>query len=114
MNRHIRYLQFAAAVSIHRKDDRRFFHGAVCVRKDGAIVYSYNGNPRFPDRRHHAEYRCARKSDVGGYLYVARTDKRGSWALSKPCESCIRAMASAGIERCYYTIAPEEYGVMVL
>ena len=41
----------------------------------------------------------------GATIYVARWDRNGRQAIAKPCRSCARAIAAAGIRRAVYTTA---------
>lgn len=102
-------IELAAQISRLKDDDRHFCLGAVGVRKDGVIVASCNGNPKEPDRRHHAEYRLSRKLDRGSTVYVARTLADGSMAMARPCIHCWKALQSKGVERVYWT-QPVKYG----
>lgn len=86
------------------KDDaRRFRLGAVGLRKDGVIVASCNGNPRFPDRKHHAEYRVCRKLTDNSVVYVARVLADGSIGCAKPCPSCMKCLKSKGVLAVFWT-----------
>lgn len=110
----VRYLNSAALLSRVKDDNRTFCIGSIGIRSDKAVVGSYNGNPRFPDRMHHAEYRLSRKLTTGSVVFVARTLVTGDWALAKPCPDCFTRLLNIGTKRIYYTIAPNEYGVLVL
>lgn len=105
------YLNMAAEIAF--RDDGRTYHlGAVAVRSDGAMVSARNSRTECPNRRAHAEYRVARKSDVGATVFVARITRAGEWATARPCINCQRAMRSRGIKKVYYTISPDEYGCL--
>lgn len=97
-----------------RRDGRSFFHGAIGVRKDGAIVHAINGSSKVPSRQAHCEYRLSTRLDVGSVVYVVRRRKDGTLANSKPCMNCEKAMRSVGVRRVYYSIGDSEYGVMDL
>lgn len=96
-------IELAIEVSRLKDDDRHFCLGAVGVRADGALVTACNGNPKEPDRRHHAEYRLCRKLDKGSVVYVARTTVDGRVACAKPCMSCMKAMKYKGVRGVWYT-----------
>ena len=51
----------------------------------------------------HAIVRAKGESLHGCHLYVARLDRRGLWADSKPCPACTLAIRMAGITRVTYT-----------
>ena len=118
MNRKIfNYLEIAANVATQKKDRRSFFLGVVGVRKDGRLVSASNGPTVVPSKNAHAEARVSRKLDVGSIVYIARMamnrkTKKREFALSKPCKSCQRILKSVGVKRVYYTIGPNEYGIM--
>lgn len=107
-----RVLNFACIVATAKKDDRVYKHGAVGIRKDGAMVTARNGNPKEPDPYHHCERRLVRKLDKGSRVYLARSLADGTWANSKPCYSCEVALVSAGVRKIFYTIGPQEYGTI--
>lgn len=114
MNKIISYLKIASEIASKGQDFRSFFVGAVAVRNDGAIVYSYNGPTRHPSRQAHAEYRISRKTDVGSIVYVARIRLDGDLAMAKPCKNCKKILSSKGVKRVYYTIDNKNYGFMDL
>jgi len=108
-----RLLERAAGVSLGGSQDRKYYLGAIGVRTDGALVSAVNGgiaNQRTPSA--HAETRLCRKLDFGSTVYVARTAKNGDFAMARPCKGCILSMKRRGVRRCYYTIGPDEWGVM--
>lgn len=117
------YLRLAAEVAVFKCDTRSHRLGAIGVRSDGVMVAAYNGtayyngaiyrqNPkRMPSM--HAEARLTRKLDFYSTVYVARPMKTGL-GLARPCPSCQRALRRKRVERVYYTISDNEYGVMEL
>lgn len=126
-----RMLMEAAMVSRLRKDDRRYFIGAIGLRSDGTKVKACNGNPKEPTREHHCEYRLSRKLDRGSTVFVARTTSKESdgcsgrplyvsedsgrqLSMAKPCADCEKALRFRGVARVYYSISDEEYGVLCL
>ncbi len=104
----------AAVISRLKDDKRTFFIGTVGIRRDDKVVSAYNGNQRYPDPKHHAEFRLSRKLTPGSVVYVSRTRCDGTWALAKPCKDCHVRLVNFGIERVYYTIGEKEYGVLWL
>lgn len=111
----MKHLQQAILFSLthHRRSVYRL--AAVGVRADGVVVQSRNGcifHQRIP--RAHAEARLARKLTPGSVVYVARTLKDGTVAMAKPCVSCQNCLRHRGVDRVYYTIAYNEYGVLKL
>lgn len=102
---HLRHINLAIEVSRTKDDDRRFKLGAVGLRKDGTLVASCNGNPKEPDRKHHAEYRVSRKLDRGSVVYVARTWADGTWANAKPCPNCMKALCYRKVTQVYWTVS---------
>jgi len=117
MNRKIfSYLEIAAKAALGKElITRNFIHGAVGIRKDGAIVKSLNSSSEVPNRKLHSEYRVCAKMDFGGEVYVARVRlDTMEFGISKPCKDCIKVMTHRGVKRVYYTIGPDEYGVIYL
>lgn len=94
MNRKIfNYLEIAAKAALGKEIiTRNFIHGAVGIRKDGAIVKSLNSSSEVPNRRLHSEYRVCMKMDFGGELYVSRVRlDTMQFGMSKPCQPCIKS-----------------------
>lgn len=106
-----RMLQEAAIVSRLKRDDRRFYIGAIGLRSDGTRIIAWNGNPKEPTRQHHCEFRLARKADVGTVIYLARTLHGGSLGPSMPCRACQKVLRFRGVHKVYYTIDSDTYGV---
>ena len=97
--------------------DKRKHHllAAVAKRKDGAIVSSRNGMTQVPRPSAHAEARVLKKAGHGATLYVAKVQKKsGEWGLAKPCKNCMTLIRNMKVKRVFYTIAPQEYGVIDL
>ena len=110
-------LNMAAAQAIKKNtiDMRCFRIGSVGVRNDGAIVYSRNLSDTNRNRRIHSEYRLARKLDFGAIVFVARVLRDGiTVGMARPCPDCERLLRQMKVRKVYYTIAPDEYGVLVL
>ena len=108
------YLYLAASYARADEDPRKAYRfGGIAVRADGVAVRSRNGSAQGPVPEHHCEARLCRKLTPGSTVYVARVSRLGDWALARPCGNCERLMRNRGVLRCYYTIAPDEYGVMV-
>lgn len=113
-----RYLRLAAEVACLKVDARTYRLGAVGLRSDGVMVVAYNGTAyqgktcrRFPAM--HAEARLARKLDFYSTVYVTRVMQPGM-GLARPCLNCQRALRRKRVERVYYTISDDEYGVLEL
>ena len=51
----------------------------------------------------HAIIRARGESLHGAHLYVARLDRRGMWASSRPCPACRMAIRMAGITLVTFT-----------
>lgn len=96
-----------------REEPKAYRFGGIGVRADGAVVKSRNGSGLGPVPEHHCEARLCRKLTPGSTVYVARVSRAGDWALARPCANCERLLRNRGVARCYYTIAPDEYGVLV-
>ena len=90
-------------------------HGAVIVRSGSVLAIGWNkaknghivfGNGELLCCTVHAEMDALRQvaSDTtNATMYVARINNHGETRLSKPCESCARALLDAGIKRVVYT-----------
>lgn len=110
-----RLLDIATGVALGRLNHKQTFRlGAAGMRKDGVIVVSFNGSPKEPEWQHHAESRLCRKLTPDSVVAVVRVLANGSWAMSRPCDSCQRCLTRMGVKKVFYSIAPNEYGVMAL
>ena len=108
------YLNEAAKVAIGRdieKQKRNFLLGSIGLRADGAIVRASNIHTDVPTPSAHSEWRTLRKMDKGSpYLFIARIRYLDmDWGMARPCKSCVLAIRDKGIERVYYTVAPNKY-----
>lgn len=104
-------LRIAAGISVKGNKIRRAFLGAVGVRSDGIMVYSYNGCAENKKPEIHAEARLSKKLDVGATVYVARTRRDdGTIAMAKPCCHCENALRHRGVKKVFYTISESEWG----
>jgi len=113
-NKIFNYLEIAGRVALQKSSERSFLLGAVGVRRDGALVRAFNGSDLIPNRKAHAEYRLAKKLDWGAEVYVVRILKStGRFAMSRPCDSCLKALRSKGVVKIYYTIGEREYGTII-
>lgn len=88
--------------------------GAAGLRKDGVVVVSFNGVPKFPNWKHHAESRLCKKLTPESIVAVARVLWNGELANSRPCKGCQKCLRRKGVSVVYYTIGPGEYGVLKL
>jgi tRNA(Arg) A34 adenosine deaminase TadA len=105
--------QIAAERAAKNRDRRTFFVGAIGIRRDGTMVMAWNGSSKEPNRVAHAEFRLASKLDQGAVVYVARI-KVGDWSLglAKPCQACQKILKSKKVKRVFYSIGPDEYGII--
>lgn len=99
------------AIGVARSGPRRDFrHGAVGIRRDGAIVTSINATATHPFPAGHAEARVVRKIDKGAIVYVARVDRvNGEPANSTPCPRCLARLRSKGVTKVFFTLGPTSY-----
>lgn len=108
----------AAAVAIEGRswyDNRSFMLGAVGLRRDGVLVSARNIAATDVTPSAHAEARVVKKLTCNSVVWVARVGRaRGDWALARPCEKCQNRMKTAGVKKVIYTIAPNEWGVLLL
>lgn len=87
---------------------------AIAIRQDGTIVSSRNGMTQVPRPSAHAEARVLKKAGHGSVLYVAKISKKGEPGLAKPCANCMSLIKNKKVKRVYYTIGPDEFGVIDL
>jgi len=114
-------LKLAAKVAVptYENDHRDFWLGCIGIRKDGVIVSAKNGavsldlnviSSRSP--KNHAEGRALRKMSKGGVLYVARVKKGDhSLGMARPCFMCQTLIISRNIEKVFYTVNENQYGI---
>lgn len=106
-------MEYAAA----KDDDRGFRLAAMGFRKDGAIVRSRNGHPKYwmqPTIQAHAETRLAKKLDVGSIVVVIRILANGKLAMAKPCHNCERVLRSRRVSKVIYSDDNGELQTMIL
>lgn len=100
-------------------DARNFWLGCVGIRQDGAIVSGKNGavhctsiNEYQLIPNSHAEGRVLRKLGKGGTIFVSRVSKiNHSLAMAYPCPTCQVRITSFQVNKVYYTINPNQYGI---
>ncbi len=116
MGTDVRMLKAAAenAVNINRIDKRKSRFGAIGKRADGVYVYARNATSSCRNYSHHAEVRLCAKLTPASTIWLVRINFEGNWLLAKPCERCMMCMRHTGVKRVIYTIAHNEYGVIVL
>lgn len=103
------------AAKLAESGDKRKNHllAAIAVRQDGAQVSSRNGMTQVPRPSAHAEARVLKKAGHGSVLYVAKVKKTGEWGMAKPCVNCMKLIRNKKVKKVYYTIGPDEYGVLI-
>lgn len=113
-----RYFEMARAIATDRVDARTKSHyhfGVVGVRKDGLIVCSYNiSDPTRQVPEGHAEHRLASKLTRDSEVYVVRLNRQYEDRMAKPCKRCQARLRNQRVRKVFYTIAPSEYGVLIL
>ena len=109
-----RYFRLAKGMAIKGDDRRQFRLGAVGIRRDGTLVVSRNIPTREPTPDAHAENRLTRKLEHGAVVYVVRVTRKGKLTMARPCKTCRRAMQNRGVQKCYYSINENEYGMIRL
>jgi deoxycytidylate deaminase len=105
-------------------DKRSYWLAAIGIRSDGVLVSAKNGSiqhmfsksldPDLSEKscEYHAEGRALRKMDKGGILYVSRVSRKdGSFVMARPCYLCQSKIRFKKIEKVYYTINNEQYGI---
>lgn len=89
------------------------------ARKAGGIIDVDRGSTHAEVR---AIFRARRRSDLRGCkMYVARLTKTGEQRTqrsiigsARPCNQCLRTIASYGIKRVIYTIGPGAFGTLAI
>lgn len=113
-----RYFAIARAIAEKRTKVEKtgnYYFGAVGIRPDGLLVQSYN---IYDKKRQafegHAEYRLASKLQAGSDVYVVRVNRQQTDRIGKPCPRCESRLRNQRVRNVYYTIGPNEYGVLSL
>lgn len=116
MNNSVRQIfDDACDVALKGEARRHFYVGAIGARSDGTYVRSHNVSTPERNRCAHAEFRLAKKLDVGSVVYVARLTKGlRMLACAKPCASCVNVLRKRGVRRVYFTIDDNTYDWMDL
>lgn len=105
------YFEVAAAVANRQDDTRTHRIGAVGLRSDGVMVAAYNGTAEYKRPRVHAEVRLCRKMGRYGTVFVARRTATG-FMMARPCATCQAILRAHRVQRVYYSIRDDEYGVI--
>lgn len=92
---------------------KEFLFGAIAIRNDGAKVKATNGNNIAPCPCVHAEHRLMRKSGYKSTIFVARV-RKGDKAVvvARPCKYCMSIIENYQVEKCYYTINENSFGLI--
>lgn len=89
------------------RDNRNYFHAAIGVRADGAIVHARNEHAHAHDPAGHAEYRLGKKLGKNAPLViVVRVNRLGEFRPSKPCSSCEAVLKRAKVKNVIWTSGP--------
>lgn len=108
------YFDLALRLALTKGNERDYLLAALAIRSDGALVYSVNESARIPTPEAHAEFRVSGKCDRGSVVIVARVWHDGTPAMSRPCVSCQTRMRNRKVEKVYYSIGPNEWGLLYL
>lgn len=111
------------AIASNINDDKKnFLLGCIGIRaqdgvmvsaKNGAVITSsYNSYKIIGDA--HAEMRVLKKMGRGGILYTTRILKNGTFAMARACAGCRQRIKMAEVDRVYYTIDQNHYGVWLV
>lgn len=101
------------------KQRGQFFLAAIGIRGDGSLVKSTNKATRAKATcaekifSTHAEARLCKTLGLGATVFVARVNRQEEWAMAKPCKRCETYLRNKKISKLYYTISPNEYGVLI-
>jgi hypothetical protein len=117
----LKLIEMAGKVALptNENDQRAFLLGSVGIRRDGTLVSARNGAVRCLDTdeyQHipsaHAEWRLGSKLGKYGTVYVARVAKSdGNLVMARPCITCQIRLRSLKVERAFYSINPDQYGI---
>ena len=104
------------ALKTAKTSDERFKVGAVAVSGGRVIGVACNKGRNHPTVLEDADIKsqagiCAERRLLailgekakGAIIYVARARKDGSFALSKPCERCKKALNDANVKKVVYS-----------
>lgn len=92
-----------------------FRFGCVGLRVDGKLVSSFNASAIWQaEWKHHAESRLCRKLTVDSIVAVVRIGIDGNWLMARPCDNCQTCMKRIGVKKVFYSIGPDEFGIMNL
>jgi len=108
-------LEYARKLLLARGGKQRLV--AFCLRKGRIVSIGYNSyNKTHPMQKKyasrvgkpgaeylHAEVAALLKARDADEMFVARIDKRGNFALAKPCPICDLAISTYGITKINYT-----------
>lgn len=110
------YLRLAKKVSVN--SDHRYQVGAVLVKGKTPMSICCNRAKTHPVYANptgsiHAEMRCLihakRHSVKDSTIYVWRSHKNGTPALSRPCSTCLELLREAGVSKIVYSIDERPY-----
>lgn len=105
---------YARASKTFKNRSQTYKHYALGIRSDGAQVHAVNSAAPYPSPKSHAERRLCARLDWGATVIVVRLDANFELALSKPCRHCERALRRWGVKKVYYSISPNEIGILYL
>jgi tRNA(Arg) A34 adenosine deaminase TadA len=109
-------------ISLASSSQHRFPMGAIAVQGGRVIAQAVNrrrNSPTTVEWAHcsfHAEHALVRTRQnlAGSTVYIARLTSSGQPALARPCLSCHRLLAGAGVRRAVWTSAAGCVGVDTL
>jgi hypothetical protein len=108
------YFQILAKKILDCDDNRTFFIASCALRTDGKMVFSQNSLNKQPNPVGHSEHKLCKKLTRGAVVYVVRISRNGSFALSKPCQSCENILRLRGVKKVIYSISNNSYGILDL
>ena len=95
-----------------RDSKQQYLLAAIGFHKNKLYVATNKCNRSYERMsKAHAEQRLLRKAPCR-VIYVARATRSDTWAISKPCPECQKFINNKrSVEKVYYTIGPNEYGI---
>lgn len=126
MSNHKRFLDTAYAVAlagngVGGKTGKNFRLGSVIVNRHRVIEAArYNVLKTHPKLLQHYQWpylhaeahailSLGLDNCMGKTLYVVRVLRDNSWALAKPCNSCMSLIKEVGIKSIYYSVSGDNY-----
>ncbi len=118
-----KFFNKAKEIAITNGADKKFKHAAILFKGNSIVKSASNSTKTHPlptngntaiTNKLHAEQKCLYKTmnTEGLDLLVVRVNNQGDFAYSKPCSMCMKMITEKKLRRVYYSIGPNEFGVI--